>query len=77
MVGGFHYFETNPHRLAALFHALLLASAHMEEVFFRCFETRLDLDSELVRMRAQFKAQKTQQARYLLQIYKTHVAKRP
>jgi hypothetical protein len=76
IVWGFNYFETNPQRLAALFRALLLASAHMEEVFFRCFETRLDLDPELVRMREEFRAKKIQQARYLIQIYKTPAAKK-
>ena len=77
LVWGFRYFETNPKHLAALFHALLLASAHMEEVFFWCFETRLDLDAELVRMRTDFTARKTQQARHLLQIYKADTGKRP
>ena len=32
---------------------LLQVSAHMEEVFYRCFESRLKLDPELDRMRAE------------------------
>jgi hypothetical protein len=65
----FHYFETNPQRLAGLLNALLQVSAHMEEVFYGCFETRLNLDPELGRMRSQFLLLRQQQAHYLKGIY--------
>jgi hypothetical protein len=39
---GFHYFETNPRRLAGFLSVLLQVSAHMEEVFYSCFETQLN-----------------------------------
>ncbi len=66
---GFHYFETNPQRLAGLLSALLQASAHMEEAFFGCFETRLNLDPELVGMRTEFLKIRRQQTHYLKGIY--------
>jgi hypothetical protein len=67
MLWAFHYFETNPQRLAGFLNALLQVSAHMEEVFYGCFETRLSLDPELGRMRAEFLAIRQQQSRNLLQ----------
>jgi hypothetical protein len=66
---GYRYFETNPQRLAGYLNALLQASAHLEEVLFGSFETRLNLDSELVRMRAQFSEIRRQQNDYLRGIY--------
>jgi hypothetical protein len=66
---GFHYFETNPQRLAGFLNALLQVSSHMEEVLFGCFRTRLDLDSELIRMRADFLRIRQQQTRYLMGVY--------
>jgi len=44
----FHYFETNSQRLAGFLSALLQVASQMEEAFFGCFETRLNLDPELV-----------------------------
>jgi hypothetical protein len=67
---GFHYFETNSQRLAGFLNALLQVSAHMEEVFFGCFETRLNLDPEVLRMRDQFQQVRQQQTRYLSDTYK-------
>jgi len=64
----FHYFETNPQRLAGFLNALLQVSAHMEEVFYGCFETRLNLDPELGRMRSQFLLLRQQQTHYLMGI---------
>jgi hypothetical protein len=66
----FQYFETNPQRLAAFFSALLQVSAHMEEVFYGCFETRLKLDPELGRMRSKFLVIRQQQTQYLMGIYR-------
>jgi hypothetical protein len=66
---GFHYFETNPQRLAGFLNALLQVSAHMEEVFDGCFEPRLNFDPELGRMRAQFLLGRQRQTHYLMGIY--------
>jgi len=66
---GFRYFETNPQRLAGCLSALLQVSAHMEEVFYGCFETRLSLDPELVRKRTEFSEMRRQQTQYLREIY--------
>jgi hypothetical protein len=66
---GFHYFETNPQRLAGFLNALLQVSSHMEEVLFGCFETRLNLDPDFVRMRAEFLRIRQQQTHYLMGIY--------
>lgn len=66
----FHYFETDPQRLASFLNALLQAASHMEEAFFGCFETRLNLDPELVRMRGQFCQVRDQQREYLLDTHK-------
>jgi hypothetical protein len=62
---GFAYFEINPQRLAGLLLALLQVSAHMEEVFYGCFEPRLTLDPDLGRMRAEFQQLRQQQTHYL------------
>jgi hypothetical protein len=66
----FHYFETNPQRLASFLNALLQVAAHMEGVFFGCFETRLNLDPDLVRMRGEFQQIRQLQTRYLWDTYK-------
>jgi hypothetical protein len=66
----FRYFETDPQRLAGFLSALLQVSAHMEEAFFGCFEARLNLDSELVRMRGEFQQLRERQTRYLWATYK-------
>lgn len=66
---GFSYFETDPQRLAGFLNAMLQVSAHMEEVFYGCFETRLNLDPELSRMRSQFLLLRQQQTQYLMGIY--------
>ena len=62
----FAYFETNPQRLAGFLNALLQVSAHMEEVFYGCFEVRFDFDAELDRMRSQFLLIRQQQSHYLI-----------
>jgi hypothetical protein len=66
----FHYFETNPQKLASFLNALLQVAAHMEEAFFGCFETRLNLDPQLVRMREEFLRIRQGQTRYLWDTYK-------
>jgi hypothetical protein len=66
---GYAYFETDPQRLAGFLNALLQVSAHMEEVFYGCFEARLNLDPELGRMRGQFLRTRQQQTHYLMGIY--------
>ena len=66
---GFRYFETNPQRLAGFLNALLQVSAHMEGAFFGCFEPRLNLDAELVRMRGEFQRIRQQQTRHLWDTY--------
>ena len=38
----------------------------MEEVFYGCFEVRLDFDAELDRMRSQFLLIRQQQSHYLI-----------
>jgi hypothetical protein len=73
---GFHYFETNPQRLAGFLNTLLQVSAHMEEAFFGCFETRLNLDPQLLRMRDEFQQIRAQQTRYLWDTYKLGSATR-
>jgi hypothetical protein len=65
-----HYFETNPQRLALYLFALFQASSHMEKAFFSCFKTRLELDTELERMRTSVEQQKVQQSQYLWATYK-------
>ncbi len=67
---GFHYFETDPHKLAIFLFAMLTISAHMEETFFGCYETRLNLDYELVRMRTNFVSMKEHQKAFLKTKYK-------
>jgi hypothetical protein len=66
---GIHYFQTNPKRLAVFFLALLIASFHMESVFFDCFEGRLKLDPELVTMRGTFAKMKEEQRNSLNKTY--------
>jgi hypothetical protein len=66
---GLAYFETNPQRLAGFLNALLQVSAHMEEVFYGCFEGRLKLDPELGRMRSDFLKVRQQQSQRLMAIY--------
>ena len=70
---GYHYFETNPQRLAGFLFAVLQVSSMMEEVLYGCFESRLNLDSELFRMRAEFFRIKQQQSNYLRSIYRPEV----
>jgi hypothetical protein len=65
----FHYFEQTPARMAGFLSALLQVSAHMEEVFYGCFEVRLNLDPELVRMRTEFQKMRHQQSRFLYDTY--------
>jgi len=67
---GFHYFETDPHKIAIFLFAMLAISAHVEETFFGCYETRLNLDYELVKTRTRFAAMKEQQKDFLKTKYK-------
>ncbi len=66
---GINYFQNNPKRLAVFFLALLIASFHMETVFFDCFEERLKLDSQLVTMRGTFARMKEEQRNFLNRTY--------
>ena len=67
---GFHYFETDPRKIAIFLFAMLVISAHVEETFFGCYETRLNLDYELVEMRGKFNRIKEQQRAFLKATYK-------
>ena len=49
-----HHFETDPQKLAEQLFSIILASSEMENAFFGDFRARLDLDPELVQMRAEF-----------------------
>ena len=49
--GHFQFFEVDPTRLSAALDAIFDAVVHMEQVLFRCFQTRLDLDTDLGKMR--------------------------
>jgi hypothetical protein len=66
---GINYFQAKPKRLAVFFLALLIASSHMESVFFDCFEGRLKLDPELVTMRGTFAKMKEEQRHLLNNTY--------
>lgn len=72
----FHYFETNPQRLAGFLNALLQVATHMEEVFYTCFEPRLRLDPDLTAMRAKFQQIRQQQTYYLKGIYEQGLSKK-
>ncbi len=67
---GFAYFETDPKKIATFLFSMLVIAGHMEETFFGCYETRLNLDYELVDMRSKFKALKEQQRAFLKAKYK-------
>lgn len=62
---GFSYFETDPQKLALFLLTMLIVSSYMEEAFFGCYETRLQLDTGLVDMRTKFNAMKEQQKAFL------------
>jgi hypothetical protein len=66
---GFHYFETDPHKLAIYLLSMLAISGHMEETFWGCFQTRLNLDNELLRMRGNFHKLKEEQKAFLKTTY--------
>lgn len=66
----YHYFETDQTKLAIFLFALLQVSAHMEEAFFACFESRLKLDPDLVDMRSRFHKEKETQRRQLKAAYR-------
>jgi hypothetical protein len=72
---GFHYFETDPRKVAVFLFSMLVISAHIEETFFGCYETRLNLDYELVKMRAKFNQLKEQQRVSLKAKYKIGVVR--
>jgi len=65
----YHYFVTDPNRLAASLFTLLDASALMEKVFFVCFESRLGFDHALTHMHKSFDRLKEQQKQYLQDKY--------
>ena len=65
----FHYFETNPQRLASFLFVMFQVAFHMEEAFFGCFEARQNLDIELVRMRGELHQVREQQKRHLWDTY--------
>jgi hypothetical protein len=67
---GFNYFETDPQRLALFLFTMLQVSSFMEEAFYGCYETRLNLDTGLGDMGSRFKERKEQQLRYLWAKYK-------
>ncbi|MBZ5645241.1 MAG: hypothetical protein LAO19_20980 [Acidobacteriia bacterium] len=66
----FHYFETDPTRLATYLSALLQASGHMEKAFHSIFEPRLKLDAVLDGMRDRFNQKRQSQIEYLQKTYK-------
>jgi len=65
----YHYFVTDPNRLAVSLFTLLNASALMEQVFFACFESRLRFDHALTHMHQSFDQLKEQQKQYLKERY--------
>ena len=65
----YHYFQTDPNKLAVFLFALLQVSAHMEQAFFACFESRLKLDPGLVDMRTRFSKEKETQRQCLKAAY--------
>lgn len=66
----YRYFQTDVHKLAVLLFTVLQVSAHMEQAFFACFETRLRLDPDLANMRTRFSTEKETQRQYLKDRYK-------
>jgi len=71
---GFAYFETDPKKIATFLFTMLVIAGHMEETFFGCYGTRLNLDYELVNMRTKFNAMKEQQRHFLRTKYKIGTA---
>jgi hypothetical protein len=65
----YHYFETDPRKLAVFLFSLLEASALMEQVLFACFESRFGSDHRLTYMRTRFDQLKEQQKRHLKETY--------
>ncbi len=55
-----NYFETDPTKLRTLLYTILEASQMMEAAFFESFATRLELDTDLVKMRKSFAVRKQQ-----------------
>jgi|ERR1700674_3826011 len=49
-----NYFEVEPKRIALYLARILVTSSHMERAFFNGFDSRLKLDTELPKMRAEF-----------------------
>jgi hypothetical protein len=49
-----NYFEVEPKKIALYLARILTASSYMETAFFNCFDSRLKLDPELPKMRAEF-----------------------
>ena len=62
------YLETDPKRLVAFLFTMLKACALVETACFNCFESRLKLDAELVRMRCEFDICNRQTATIIAQI---------
>jgi hypothetical protein len=66
---GGSYFETDARKLALFLLTTLLVSSYMEEAFYGCYETRLNLDSGLVDMRSKFHALRDRQRSFLKKKY--------
>jgi hypothetical protein len=60
------YLETRPERIASFLSTMLTACALVEKAFFDCFESRLKLDIDLMRMREVFAVQKRQTADWIV-----------
>jgi hypothetical protein len=65
----FHHFETDPRKLATFLFALLMASSEMEQVFYKCFEQRLQLDTQLGDKRGDLRQRTKQQGEFLRKKY--------
>jgi len=72
---GFHYFETDPRKIAVFLFSMLVISTDIEETFFGCYKTRLNLDYELVEMRNKFNQIKERKRVFLKAKYKIGVIK--
>ena len=60
------YLETKPERIASFLFTMLTACALVEKAFFDCFDSRLKLDTDLMKMREVFEVQKRQTADWIL-----------
>jgi hypothetical protein len=60
------YLESDPRRVAPFLNSMLDAGFLMETACFSCFKERLNLDVELVRVRAEFERRKAECARNII-----------